>query len=128
MNESSNQHQAKHAGEMADKKTEGHVAALLVSIALMFLLLALLVLRPEIKAQITRLAGPASVQPMGAVDRVRYVGGSFAQTQVDVGGASLLSVAAVELPRGSAAERHISDAGDSLCLSGTKRCSTIESR
>lgn len=113
---------------MADNKLNGHVAALLVSIALMFLSLALLAFWPEIKANIPGLAGPAIVQPMGTVDHVRYVGGSFVHTQVDVGGASLLLVGAVELPMDSAVERHKSDASDSLCVIESKRCFKVESQ
>jgi hypothetical protein len=118
-----------HPNHGSNPQKPGHAGtALLISFVLMFVVLALLACWPLTKQFIPGLADQQTVQYLGPVENVSFVGGFSTRTQVQVGSGVILLRGAVEIERGALVERRIDPLEENLCLVGTNRCHEIVSR
>lgn len=98
-----------------------------VFIAVIILMLVTFASLPWIGKIIATLGGDPQVTALGAVQRVSFVGGYQARTQVEVAGRTLLLRGAMELDRDTRVERRTNRMTDQLCVAGTDRCHDIVS-
>lgn len=93
-----------------------------------FLVLILLIFWPLTKQLVPGLADKPSIEALGKVQEVTFVGGVVSRTQVRTSTRTVLLVNAFEIPLDTEVERHSTSISDQLCVTGSDRCSKIVSR